>query len=140
LYWIEQVEQLIQRTLTDDSEIKSYILNRCYPGELAELSNPEYPLVCFKISPETARTTAGKFGSIVGRLDIWIWCSTSDPRLYTIFGRVKDLLDEQCLSFEAVDANKVNVVFYISEPTRTLEADFGTQVLLSTSTFKGLQL
>lgn len=140
MYWIEQAEQLIQRTLIDDYEIKNYVQNRCYPGELAELSNPEYPLICFKIYPDKSETTFGSFGSVIAKLDIWIWCSTSDPRLYSIFGRVTTLLHDQCLSFEDVDGTQINLVFNIKEPTRSVEDKFGVHVLLSESNFKGLSL
>ena len=134
MYWIEQVERLIRRTLTDDETFKSYIQLRCYPGELSELSDPVYPLVCFKIDP-----VEGNLGYVEGRVRFWIWCNDNDSRIFTIFQRLKELFHNECIMFEDSEYSMVHIVFKIKEPIRNVLPKFGVQTLLSNSTFRGLE-
>lgn len=134
MYWVEQVERLIHRTITEDTDLKEYIKLRCYPGELSELPDPEYPLICFKIEPKEET-----YGYLEGDVRLWIWCKDTDPRIFNIFKRVKELFDHQRLVMEDIADRTVSIVFSIGEPIRNVQTDFGVQTLLSRTTFKGLE-
>lgn len=134
MHWIEQLARLTRQTLIDDEDMKAYIKLRCYPGELAELPDPEYPLICFKIEPQE-----GDLGYIEGTIKFWVWCKAEDPRLYDIFARLKTLFHKERVSYQDMEDRKLHVVFKIQEPIRNLEPKFGVQVLLSRSTFKGIE-
>ncbi|MCP4599191.1 MAG: hypothetical protein GY847_01415 [Proteobacteria bacterium] len=84
----DDIRELIRRALLGDSAITDEVGTRIYPTEVALVSNPIFPCICFKASMGRTEYT-GKVGTLPVR--VWIHTDQDYDLGYAIFDDVFSL-------------------------------------------------
>jgi hypothetical protein len=87
---IPEAQNLIRQVLTAESTIKDLVDLRVYASELAKVTSPVYPCVCFELDPGERGTYIKKAGLIPARF--WGWSNSDFPSADEVYEAVFNFL------------------------------------------------